>query len=219
LKKTLSRIYFKKRFMISVSLSRDSIPHCEFSTVQSLVFCMYVNNQAGLSSVIKSIAVFVICVFVSGCGLRFSSGFENTPFSPDLKTIMIESAVNNTTITGIETEITNQLRTEFALDKRLTPVRSGADVLLKTVIMEYDDTPSTYRADGKELTRIGTLKLNCFVERTQTKKNIWKKDLSASNTYNVTDTIAGTLTNRRQAISRMIKDLIPRIHQSLYNNF
>jgi hypothetical protein len=48
---------------------------------------------------------------------------------------------------------------------------------------------------------------------------LWKRDILASDTYDVTDTIGGTLSNRRRAISHMIKDLIPRIHRSLYDSF
>jgi hypothetical protein len=158
-------------------------------------------------------------VVFSGCGARFSDAPGDTPFPPDIKTIVVESAVNNTSVTGIETELTNDLREEFALGTRLNPVRSGGDVTLKTIIAGYDDTPSTYRADGKELTRIGTLRILCSLEKRDTNKTLWKKDFSASNTYNVTDTIGETLSNRRGAISRMIKDLIPRIYRSMYDNF
>lgn len=173
-------------------------------------------------SIRKYIFLFCILFFnqiLTGCGLHFSGAPENTPYPADIKTIQIESAGNSTTIAGIETEITNQLRTEFALEERLTPVRNNADVVLHTIIREYEDTPSTYRADGKELTRIGTLKLECWLEQPTKNKRLWQKDLSASNIYNVTDTITGTLTNRRYAISRMIKDLIPRIHKSVFENF
>jgi outer membrane lipopolysaccharide assembly protein LptE/RlpB len=158
-------------------------------------------------------------LFVLGCGYRFGGGPAENPYPADLKTILLESAVNTTTITGIETELTNDLRQEFALGARLQPVRTGGDVVLKTVITDYSDTPSTYRADGKELTRMGTLKVACTLARSDNSKVLWQKDLSASYPYNVTDTISGTLTNRRQAISRMIKDLIPSIHRSMYDNF
>lgn len=165
------------------------------------------------------LALGVIILIVAGCGYRFSGGPGETPFPPDLKTIVLESATNNTTITGIETELTNDLRREFALSTRLEPVNSGGDVILKTLIASYDDTPATYKADGKELTRIGTLRVACSLGRTDTKEVLWNKKLASSYTYTVTDTIAGTLANRRRAISQMIKDLIPRIHRSLYDNF
>jgi hypothetical protein len=35
----------------------------------------------------------------------------------------------------------------------------------------------------------------------------------------VTDSISGTLDNRRHAISQMIKDLIVRVQSSLYDDF
>lgn len=165
------------------------------------------------------VSAVVVLVLVTACGYRFTGSPIENPYPPELKTITIESAVNNTTVTGIEVELTNELRQEFALGTRLKAVRSGGDVILKTNIAVYEDTPSTYRADGKELTRIGTIRVACTLERADSKKLLWRKDLAESYPYNVTDSIGATLANRRQAISRMIKDLIPRIHRSLYDNF
>ncbi len=158
-------------------------------------------------------------MFIASCGMRFSGGPGDNPFPSDLKTVGVTSSVNNTTITGIETELTNDLRREFALGTRLSLVRTGGDAILRTVIASYEDTPSTYKADGKELTRIGTLVINCRLQRGDNEKILWKRDLSASTTYNVTDTISGTLTNRRAAIATMIRDLVPRIHRSMYDDF
>jgi Lipopolysaccharide-assembly len=155
---------------------------------------------------------------VSGCGIHFSGDPRDTPFPSDIKTIVIKSAVNNTTVAGIETELTDRLRDKFALGNRLKPVRTGGDVTLQTIITDYQDVDSTYTAGGKELIRIGTLKALCTIKKASTNKILWRKDFSASKTYLVTN-IAETLTNRRQAISRMIKDLVPRIHDSMFDNF
>lgn len=168
---------------------------------------------------IRSFCAIAILILLSSCGLRFSGGPQDNPFPPDLKTVFLQSASNNTTVTGIETEMTNDFRDEFALGTRLRPVRTGGDTILKTTISSYEDTPSTYRADNKELIRIGALVVNCKLENARNKKVLWQKDFSASSSYTVTDTISVTLTNRRQAISRMIKDLIPRIHRSMYDDF
>ncbi|MGO9118051.1 MAG: LPS assembly lipoprotein LptE [Desulfomonilaceae bacterium] len=154
-----------------------------------------------------------------GCGYRFAGAPTDNPYPPDLKTVVLESAVNNTIVTGIETELTNELRQEFALGTGLTPVRSGGDAILKTVISSYVDTPSTYKADGKELTRIGVLRIECSLQRADSNKVLWQKELSSSYPYNVTDTISETLSNRRRAISKMIKDVTPRLHRSMYDNF
>ena len=154
-----------------------------------------------------------------GCGYRFSGGPGDNPFPPDIKTIVLESAVNKTIVTGIETELTNELRQEFALGTGLKPVRKDGDVILKTVISSYEDTPSSYKADGKELTRTGILRVASSLHRTDTNKLLWQRELAASYPYNVTETISETLSNRRRAISRMIKDVIPRLHRSLYDHF
>ncbi|MDQ7781992.1 MAG: LptE family protein [Desulfomonilaceae bacterium] len=156
---------------------------------------------------------------VAGCGYRFSGGPNDSPFPGNVKTVVLESAINNTTITGIETELTNDLRREFALGTGLKPVGSGGDAVLKTIISSYEDTTTMYRADGKELTKIGTLRVACSLGKAGTNEVLWHKRLSSSHAYTVTDTITGTLANRRRAISRMIKDIIPRIHRSMYDNF
>jgi hypothetical protein len=167
------------------------------------------------------VALFAAVVFsISGCGYHFGASSGESPFPPDVKTVVLESAVNNTTVSGIEIELTNGLRREFAVSRGLTPVRSAGDVSFKTLISSYVDLASSYRADGRELTRVGTLSLTCTLNRpSDPRKILWTKDLSASYSYNVTDTISETLTNRRSAISQMIRNLIPRIHQSLYDNF
>jgi hypothetical protein len=174
---------------------------------------------SSLRNGIRRILVVAGVLLVSCCGYHFPGGPGDTPFPPGTKTIVIRSAVNNTTVTGIETELTNGLRAEFALSRRLEPVRSDGDVVLTTVIASYRDTPVTYKADAKELTRIGTLKVLCNLERTDTNKVVWKKNLAASYSYLVTDSITETLSNRHRAISRMIRDIIIRIHRSLYEAF
>lgn len=158
-------------------------------------------------------------VALLGCGYRFAGDPGDSPFPPEIKTIAIAATINNSTVRGIETEFTNSLRSEFALGTRLKLVVSGGDLLLKTEIISFDDIPSAYRADGKESTRIGTLRVACSLENSNASKVLWKRDLSASHTYDVTDSIVETLSNRRRAISRLIKDLVPRIHRSLYDSF
>ena len=158
-------------------------------------------------------------VIASGCGYHFGGGPVESPFDPDIKTIEVRSAVNNTNVTGIEVELTNGLREEFALGARLKPVRSGGDVILTTLINSYQDVPASYKADGKELTRIGTLEVVCKLQKSQTKKPLWEKTLSSSLTYLVAETAAGTLANRRRAKSTMIRESITRIERALYDNF
>jgi len=164
-------------------------------------------------------SVLVGLLALGGCGYRFSGAPDDSPFPREIRTIEVRSAVNKTTITGIETELTNDLRTEFAVGTRLKPVRSGGNAVLNTVITSYEDTPAAYTADGKELTRNGTLHIACSLERADNKKVLWEKTLSSSLTYLVSDTVAGTLTNRRKAISEMIRDLIIHMQRSLYENF
>jgi len=166
-----------------------------------------------------ALAIILTALVLPGCGYHFSGGPKDNPYPSDVKTVVLESAVNNSTVTGIETELTNDIRREFALGTWLQPVSSDGDVILKTVIPSYEDIPSTYKADGKELTRIGTLKVACSLTRSDSKAVLWHKRLEASHSYNVTDSIEGTLANRRRAISRMIKDLTPRIHRSMFDNF
>lgn len=154
-----------------------------------------------------------------GCSYKFGEATKPSVFPSNAKSILIDSALNNTVITGVETELTNELRREFALDSNIKSTVENSDVILRTTIASYDDTPSAYRADGKELTRSGTLRVQCSLLQTGTSKQLWKNDFSDSRIYTVTDTIQGTLSNRRRAISQMIRDLTPRIHRSIYDSF
>lgn len=161
----------------------------------------------------------ILTAVVASCGYRFSGGPGSDPYPESLKTVQVDSAINNTTVTGIERELTNDLRREYALGTRLEQVNSGGDLILKTSIVAYDETTPVLKADGMELIRHGTLKVACNLAQTGTNKVLWHKAFAASQSYNVTDSIGGTLTNRRRAISRMIKDLVPRIHRSMFDNF
>lgn len=162
---------------------------------------------------------FISVLAVSSCGYKFGESSKPAVFPKNAKTILIESALNNTVISGVETELTNELRREFALDSKLTQTFDNGDVVLRPVIASYDDIPSAYRADGKELTRIGTLRVSVSLLLPPTNRSIWKNDFAASYSYTVTDSIQGTLTNRRRAISQMIRDLTPRIRRSIYDSF
>lgn len=177
------------------------------------------NRKSDFLSIVWLIVTATSFLLVFGCGYHFSGGPADNPFPPEIKTIVLQSAVNKTIVTGIETELTNELRQEFAVGTRLKPVRSDGDAILKTVITSYEDTPSSYKADGKELTRTGILRVASALHRADNNKVLWQRELAASYPYNVTDTISETLSNRRRAISRMIKDVIPRLHRSLYDHF
>ena len=162
----------------------------------------------------------IICLLIIfGCGYRFGTGPAKSPFAPELKTIELRSAINNTAITGIEAELTNGLREQFALGTRLRQVRSGGQVVLSTIISTYQDNPVSYKADGKELTRVGVLQIKCRLERSDSKQPIWSEDLSARRTYLVAETASETLSNRRKAITLMIKDLVVRVNRALYDSF
>ena len=155
----------------------------------------------------------------AGCGYHFAGGPGTNPYPPEITTLVIKSARNNTQIAGIEVEFTNALRREFAMDSRLKPVRSAGDAVLKTVVAEFVDSPAAYKADGKELTRSGTLKVACNLETADAAKVMWKNNLHATANYDVTDSISETVTNRQRAITRMIGDLVPRIRRSMYDDF
>ena len=176
-------------------------------------------KKKGRRAVRGGLLAVALLVILASCGYRFSGGPGSEPYPEGLKTIQVDSAINNTTVTGIETELTNDLRREFALGTRLDQVNNGGDLILKTSITMYEDAPAILKADGKELTRHGTLKVACSLSRADNKKVLWNKAFAASQTYNVTDSIGGALTNRRRAISQMIKDLVPRIQRSMFDNF
>jgi hypothetical protein len=61
----------------------------------------------------------ILVVVTVGCGYKFGEASKPAVLPPNTKTILVGSAVNNTVITGVETELTNEMRREFALDTKL----------------------------------------------------------------------------------------------------
>jgi hypothetical protein len=160
-----------------------------------------------------------VALSMAACGYRFGPKGDSSPVSKDVVRLMVASVVNNTTITGIETELTNELRKELALSSRVSLVTSGGDATLTTLVESYRDTPVAYKADGKELTRVGALSVLCALVKEESKEIRWKRDFSSSHSYLVTDSITVTLSNRRRAISHIIRDLVIRIQSSLSDDF
>jgi TolB-like protein len=158
-------------------------------------------------------------VLCNGCGYRFTGGAVDNPYPREIKTIVIESVINSTTIRGLETELTNRLRREFALANRLTPVRSEGDLVLATEITAYEETAAAFDAKGKEITRNGVLRVSLRLKKSETGDILWRQRFSASSTYNVASSITDTLTNQRQALSRMIEEIAPDIHRAMYEQF
>lgn len=168
---------------------------------------------------LRWIGILAVLLCISGCGYQFTGGVTDNPFPEDVKTIMISSVSNNTTIRGLETELTNQLRSEFGLGTRLRPVRSDGDATLSTDILSYEETVSAFNAAGKEITRKGTLTIQCALKNSKSGKALWQRNFSATSTYNVASSITDTLTNQRQALSRIIKEIVPDVHRSMYQRF
>ncbi len=165
------------------------------------------------------VGIWAALLFISGCGYQFTGVAADNPFPEEIKTIVISSSSNNTTIRGLETELTNQLRGEFGLGSRLRPVRSNGDATLSTDILSYEETVSAFNAAGKEITRKGALTIMCSLKNSKSGKILWQRNFSASSTYNVAASITDTLTNQRQALSRMIKEIVPDVHRSMYQKF
>jgi hypothetical protein len=165
------------------------------------------------------LSTILITLSLSACGYRFTGGAQDNPYPDKIKTIVINSVANNTTIRGLETELTNRLRREFALDDRLTPVRSQGDVVLSTKITSYEETASAFDAEGKEITRKAALRIMCGLKEPGARDYLWERNFSASSTYNVASSITDTLTNQRQALSRMIREIAPDVRRGLYDRF
>jgi hypothetical protein len=164
-------------------------------------------------------ALVGLLVTFTACGYHFGPKSDDAPLSKDVARLTIASVINNTTITGIETELTNELRNEFALSSRIKLVASDGDAVLTTLVESYKDTPVAYKADGKELTRVGSLSVICSLVKSASKEVRWKRDFSSSHSYLVTDSISVTLSNRRKAISHIIRDLVVRIQSALSDGF
>ena len=169
---------------------------------------------------IKIFALFLIgTALVSACGYRFAG---QGGFPKGVEQIYIETFENQTSKTGIERVVTNQIVFEFTRqrEKSLASSTESADAVLKGVIKKI--RTQTISRVGTELASEREVIMTIDVKLVQQGKKevIWAaKGITDRQAYDVSDNKLETDQNESVALGRLSERISERIFGRLTNDF
>ena len=167
----------------------------------------------------KLIPPLVFCLGLTACGYRFVG--QGGAFPGDVKHIYVEMLANNTSQTGLENTITNQIIFEFTRRNKeaLASSLDGADALLSGVVTSKSVQTVAPRGKDAAAQRRVTLSLNLKLTKVGG-EIIWVgSGINDNEVYAVASDKLSTEQNERDAIIVLTARLAERILNRLTDNF
>jgi len=167
---------------------------------------------------VKILFLTVIVLTTCACGYRF----ESTAGLPgDVETFAVKMFENETSMTGLEATVTNQVLFEVTkrnptfLSKRL----QNADALLTGVIFsEPDETVAAKGRDAAAQRRV-TIEVNLKLTKTNGEVVWVAQGVTDNEVYRVSDDKLATEQNKRNAVLILTERLAERIYNRLTDQF
>ncbi len=169
--------------------------------------------------VVKGLGIFLIAVFLGGCGYHFKGKENNLP--KDIQSISIPIFKNETAETNIENIFTNALISEFVRGKelKLTDVNK-ADAIVHGTIKEFHDETLTYSASGRVNQYRVRIVVDVSLVRAKTGEVIWRaKRLQEFEDYEASTNTIENEALKEKAIQRLAKFMAETIHDRMLENF
>ncbi len=169
------------------------------------------------SSCVKYIFLFSTCIFILSCSYRFS-GEGSLPSG--IKRIYFSMIENNTSETGIEHIITNDLINEF-IHRRKDVIgrQDDSDGILKGNIEYLRDVPIVHGTQIRSAQR--RITLGIALKLTDTKgKAVWiARGINSSEVYRVADDKMSSELNKKTAIQALSRRLAEKVYNRLTDDF
>lgn len=162
-------------------------------------------------------ALIFLTLSVSACGYQFAGSGE---LPSGIRTVHVDMFRNNSSETGLENAITNDLIYEFTRKKKAALIKSAqSEGILTGVITSVRTDTVARQRQGESLTRRVTVSVNVKLAD-RTGKVIWFEDgMRESEAFDVVaDKQAGEL-EKRDAIHKASKRLAERIFNRLTEDF
>lgn len=163
--------------------------------------------------------IAVGCLALTGCGYQFVG--QGGAFPDNVERIHVEMFANNTSQTGLENTVTNQIIFEFTRRNKAALVDSldKADALLSGVVTSK--TVQTVAPRGKDAAAQRRVTLSLNLKLTKVGGTIiWTgSGISDNETYPVADNKLATEQNEREAILVLTERLAERIYNRLTDSF
>ena len=101
------------------------------------------------TSLFKPVAAIILAgLFISGCGYKFTG--DSLGALQGINTLAIEFPLNRSSQAGLEGPVNEALKRKFLEDGRFSIVYpEKADALIRSTILDYSESPFSYRKKGE----------------------------------------------------------------------
>jgi outer membrane lipopolysaccharide assembly protein LptE/RlpB len=161
-------------------------------------------------------------IFISGCGYHLKG--MGSSLAEEYKTIAILPVVNKSFQADLGPLLDSAIAEEFSRSQRLQVVsESEADLVLKTSILKYTDTPASFSATDQARDYRVQVIIDSVLTATDREESstVWKgKGLKEMSDYSVVPgDISGAESSRRTAKEELVAELAELIHDSIFEGF
>ncbi len=167
----------------------------------------------------RSILWLLLCLaVVSGCGYHFSG--QANPFSGDIRTIAIPVFGNQTTETGFENYVTNQLVYQFSSRKKLQVVGlQEADAVLRGKVLSVDLQDVTFTGSYYGIQRKVVITLKAALE-TRDGRVLWQdENIRKEENYRIDANPLATEDEKQKALRKIAAELAEMVYVRMFEDF
>jgi hypothetical protein len=190
-------------------------------------------------------AVWIALAFVAGgCGYHFTGGGRT--FAPELRTLGVQTFVNETREVGVEKRLALAIEREFNMRGPLKVVNdpTGADLILTGTVKEVQDRPTAFNREDEVLIYQTTFALDLTLRKRSDGQLVWEAhNLRAASDYESVASVIVTTSSefrrttlnpedlgaftdiqlaesrRRQAVERIVGVLARDVYEQVMEDF
>lgn len=166
-----------------------------------------------------AVVLFVVLVWVAGCGYQFTGGSRVLP--GQIATIEIPIFHNATARAFLETVLTNHVRSRFARFSGAELVAEGgpAEGRLVGRIDAYEVRASAFDAQDNIIEYTATMRVNATLKRISDGKVLWKNRIDWNGTFPGGIDKNLQEVNQQQAIVEISEKIAEEILYRMYQDF
>ena len=163
--------------------------------------------------------VLMLLLLLSGCGYHLPG--RGTGLPDDVQNVVINPFVNKTTEPFIETQLTNEVRDQFARRRTLDVVANvdQADVVLHGTIVGYRANSIAYDTNDDITEYRLTITVEAKLARVNGEDVLWQGTVSWSDEFFASDDRAQQDYRESQAQEQVTRRLAQEVYNRITDNF
>ncbi len=165
-------------------------------------------------------AVLFALFLLAGCGYRFLPSGQN--IDAQIKTVFIENFANKTSEANVEDQLRTYFSELFTRTERfrLAQDKARAHAILTGAIESIGTTHLALGQSSQALEERITMTLNLTLMRQAGKQVLWSaRNIAGTAEYLIDQNLERTNNNRKEALSRLSKDLSERAYILMTSGF